>query len=265
MAVESLEQFRRGHARTLARLYARIRDKRWKPTEADFVAVLYRSVVSHFRFPLRAGRGEIERYLGSLHVEDLALACACERGSQSAWLHFVTDRRPAVNETILAFTGDPSRAREMADLLDRELHGAQPDGNPRPSLLQHFQGRSSLLTWLCAVIARVHCDRRWGAKSPAAPDATPQEAIPTSGNEESPADAERVRQQERLHESVGRALLKLSPRDRLRLSLFHADRLSPTQIARLLREKEPQVLRRLRHTHRQLRKGLDREPLRSPA
>lgn len=252
MTIESLEQFRRAHRRPLGRLYARIRDRRWKPSESDFVTAVYRSTTSRFRSPLRAGRGEVERYLGSLHVEDLALACACETGSQAAWLHFVASHRPALNDAILDLTGDPSRAREIGDLLDADLHGVQPDGNPRPSLLQHFQGRSSLVTWLLAVVARAHFDQRWRTETSSAPCDVSESA-----------DPEHIRLERLLGESLGRDLLKLSPQDRLRLALYHSEKLSLPQIARLLRETPPQVLHRLRDTHRELRKGLKGEILRS--
>ena len=39
---------------------------------------------------------EIERYLGSLHLEDLALACACALGNDAAWEHFILEYRPAL-------------------------------------------------------------------------------------------------------------------------------------------------------------------------
>ena len=37
---------------------------------------------------------QLERYFESLHVEDLALACACAQGSEPAWEHFIREHRP---------------------------------------------------------------------------------------------------------------------------------------------------------------------------
>ena len=39
---------------------------------------------------------EVSRYLSSLHLEDLALACACALGDSAAWDHFVLEMRPGL-------------------------------------------------------------------------------------------------------------------------------------------------------------------------
>lgn len=253
MTSESLDRFRRMHARTLARLYAQIRNERWRPADTDFFAAVYESVLSRFRSPLRASRREVDHYLRSLHVSDLALARACGGGSQTAWFHFVTHHRPALSDAILALTGDPERAREMADFFDTELHGVPREGESSRTLLQYYQGRSSLAAWLRAVVVRAYF-RRQSSREAVAPDGENGDGAPAQavGDEESP---ENVSSPD--YESLSRNLLRLSPRDRLRLSLYHAQDLTLPQVARLLAESERKVLRCLRKTHSQMRKGAD--------
>ena len=39
---------------------------------------------------------ELDRYYASLHLSDLALACACAMGREEAWDHFVSELRPGM-------------------------------------------------------------------------------------------------------------------------------------------------------------------------
>src|SRR5262249_4110863 len=78
----------------VGRLYARAGAERWGVTRSCFAQALAASL--H-----RADVGDqtpsgIERYLASLHLEDLALACACATGSEAAWDHFIAEHRPVL-------------------------------------------------------------------------------------------------------------------------------------------------------------------------
>ena len=50
-------------------------------------------------------------------------------------------------------------AREIADSLYAELYGIKNSAGERQSLFRYFQGRSSLATWLRAVLAQRYVDR----------------------------------------------------------------------------------------------------------
>jgi DNA-directed RNA polymerase specialized sigma24 family protein len=94
----------------------------------------------------------------ALHVEDLALARRCAAGDENAWERFVLEYRPVLYRAADAL--DPSGgAREVADSLYAELYGLEVRGGERRSLLQYFHGRSSLATWLRAVLAQRYVDR----------------------------------------------------------------------------------------------------------
>ena len=89
---------------------------------------------------------------------DLALACACAAGDERAWEHFISVQRPVLYRAADAL--DPSgAARELADSLYADLYGLRDGGGGHASLFRYFHGRSSLSTWLRAVLAQRHVDR----------------------------------------------------------------------------------------------------------
>ena len=96
---------------------------------------------------------------GASHAADLELARRCAAG-----------RRARVGAVRAASTGrcstaPPTRsiarggAREIADSLYAELYGINGRRGARQSLFRYFQGRSSLATWLRAVLAQRYVDR----------------------------------------------------------------------------------------------------------
>lgn len=103
----------------IRRLYERSGASRWSLPESDFAEALDRSAAHRFGQVVPAG-AELSAYLESLHVEDLALACACARGEERAWDHFVLEFRPVLYRVAGALGGD---ARESADALYAELYG----------------------------------------------------------------------------------------------------------------------------------------------
>ena len=94
--------------RLVERLYRQAKGERWRAPRARFAQALESSAERAF-----AGRSpdsrELERYLASLHLEDLALACACAAGDEEAWEHFVLEQRPLLYRAADAL--DPSGGR----------------------------------------------------------------------------------------------------------------------------------------------------------
>ena len=84
----------RPDAALIERLYRRAKADRWSVGREAFAAALERSVARGVAEPSAAD--EVERYLDGLHLEDLALACACADGHAAAWDHFVLEFRPAL-------------------------------------------------------------------------------------------------------------------------------------------------------------------------
>ena len=98
----------------------------------------------------------------------------------AAWDHFVLEMRPGLYRAADAL--DPSGgARELADSLYADLYGVDQRGGARQSLLRYFHGRSSLATWLRAVLAQRYVDRvRVGAGSSRCPKSWPAARLSTA-------------------------------------------------------------------------------------
>ena len=225
------------------RLYRQAGADRWQLPVDRFEAALKTSADRAF-----AGKGpdasEVERYLGSLHLEDLALACACAAGHDAAWEQFILEQRPLLYRSADAL--DPSGgAREIADALYADLYG---------SLFRYFHGRSSLSTWLRAVLAQRHIDRlRTGRRLAPLPD----EESPATLQASPPPDPDRPRYLRLIREALGRAVSRLEARDRLRLGCYYAQDLTLAQTGRLFGEHEATVSRQLARSRRAIREDVE--------
>ncbi len=110
-------------ARLVRRLYDRSGARQWALSARDFAAALARSAARRFAGAAPAA-AEVGRYLESLRLEDLALACACAHGSEPAWERFVRDFRPILLR--MASRGQQAdRGRDVADSLYAELYGSR--------------------------------------------------------------------------------------------------------------------------------------------
>jgi RNA polymerase sigma-70 factor (ECF subfamily) len=240
--------------RLLDRLYRRADAARWRVPRDDFGGALRRSASHAFRDSLPTLR-EIERYLEGLQLGDLALAVACAAGDEGAWEHFVTAVRPTLYRAADAL--DPSGgARDLADSLYGDLFGVSGSGGERRSLFRYFHGRSSLLTWLRAVLAQRHVDRvRAVRRTDPLPDEESPLAVPAP--EQAP-DPDRERQVSLFRRAVTHATASLDARDRLRLACYYAQQLTLAQTGRLLGEHEATTSRQLGRTRKELKHVVER-------
>src|SRR5512133_3969580 len=103
----------------LGRLFERAKGVKWGLSRESFARALSRSVTGRFG-ESGANIGEIEAYLESLHLEDLALACACGEGHVTAWAYFIECFRPALRAAARAIAGEEDGG-ELADGLYGEL------------------------------------------------------------------------------------------------------------------------------------------------
>ncbi len=233
----------------VARLYERARASRWGLPIELFQAALDASVAQAFpdRTPSLV---DVERYIASLHIDDVALASACAAGLERAWDHFVHEQRPALYRAADAI--DPTGgAREIADALYADLFGLQQRQGVRQSLFRYFHGRSSLTTWLRAVLSQRYIDRlRAGRRLESLTDG---DAIAPAAGSGSPPDPERPRFVAAIRGALAEAIAGLAPRDRLRLACYYAQGLTLAAIGRLLGEHEGTVSRHLNRTRHAIR------------
>src|SRR5487761_1355664 len=155
--MDAPSRFRAVYHETFARLYERSAGRRWRIAEADFAQMLERAIERRFAAGV-ANPAEIEVFLDSLHVEDLALAMACRAGNAAAWREFDTRYRGVIESFVRTVARDVERAREIASSLYGDLFDAARAGNPRRSPLDYYHGRSALAAWLRVVIVRREAD-----------------------------------------------------------------------------------------------------------
>jgi RNA polymerase sigma-70 factor, ECF subfamily len=238
----------------LARLYRQAQASKWGVSEAVFAAALERSAAK--AFPDAASDAQaVERYCSGLHLEDLALACACAEGIDAAWEHFVLVFRPVLYRAAGAL--DPSGgAREHADSLYADLFGLQEREGERRSLFRYFHGRSSLSTWLRAVLSQRHIDGIRSQRRLTSLD--DEESAATVAVSAAPADPDASRFRGLITQALLHCLAALSDRDRLRLACYYREDLTLAQTGRLLREHEATVSRQLARTRKAIREEVER-------
>lgn len=270
------------------RLHREAGAEHWPISVEAFSAVLMRSATKALGDRVRSPR-DLEAYLTGLHLRDLALACAClesgEAGSDAAWEMIIREHRPGLYRAAEAMR--PGGGQELADSLYGELFGVSARGEAKTSLLRYYHGRSSLGTWLRAVLAQrlvdtVRSERRFEPLAPdpgsdhqsdtlADPASEPSRsgvtgvagAVRASGDSPT-ADADRLRWMPAVHAAMRSAIAGLSASDRLRLSLYYVDGLTLAEIGRTASEHEATVSRHLTRTRKALRLAVE-EHLRTQA
>jgi RNA polymerase sigma-70 factor, ECF subfamily len=232
-----------------ARLYRDARAERWGVSLERFTAALQASVD-------RASPSDVVGYVKGLHLEDLAVACACIDGDERAWEHFVRELRPALYRAADALRPGGG-ARDLADSLYADLYGMHERDGERRSLLRYFHGRSSLSTWLRAVLAQrvvdaVRAERRLEPL-------TGDDGITGETIRAAPAsDPDHLRYAALIQRALHAAVSMLAARDRLRLACYYAQQLTLAETGRVLREHEATVSRQLAKTRRTIRAEIER-------
>jgi len=241
----------------------------WALPRKVFADALEVSAKKHFALDAPA-ISQLEEYLSALHLQDLALACSCAEGNAAAWDHFVSTFRGYLRSAagaILHCPADSAMACELADSLFAELYGVS-EGPNRRSLFRYFHGRSSLKTWLRAVLARRHVDAiRAGLRFTelesstgeivSTPRSAQVTAIRADGVGGSLPDPYRDELVAIFHRTLEVALGLLEPRDRERLRLYYAAQQTLADVGRKLAEHESSVSRNLDRTRRELRQQVE--------
>jgi RNA polymerase sigma-70 factor (ECF subfamily) len=197
---------------------------------------------------------ELKRYLDSLHLPDLALACACADGDERAWDHFILHHRSVLYRAADAL--DPTGgARDLADSLYAELFGVRGGTEARrASLFRYYHGRSSLSTWLRAVLSQRYVDRVRAERRTTALDDERAAAIPAPEME-----PERLRYAALVGRALQSAIGRLDAKDRLRLRAYYEQDLTLSQVGRLTGEHEATVSRQLAKTRKLLRADVEQQ------
>ncbi|HYL65077.1 MAG TPA: sigma-70 family RNA polymerase sigma factor [Candidatus Methylomirabilis sp.] len=246
---------------TVGGLYTQARASRWGLSREHFAAALERSA-QRVRASGNLPAEKVEEYLRGLHLEDLALATACLESCEAAWDHFVSFYRSYLHSAasaVLRCSSSTPEARDLADSLFAELYGLADGSRRERSLLRYFHGRSSLKTWLRAVLAQRHIDsirvsRRLESlddeDSPSASKNLPTVAPP-------PSDPYRHRYVTLFVRALEGSIATLDSRDAQRLRLYYSQEQTLAQIGRELNEHESSVSRNLDRIRAALRRAVE--------
>lgn len=253
------DEFAARYAPALGRLYRRSRAERWNLPETALSEIAARGA-------LKSGAVEgnrVEAYIDALHGEDLALAVACISGNARAWEHFISSLRPSLYAAARAIAGDDIRGRELADSIWADLYGLEVRDGRRVSTLEYFHGRSSILTWLRAILAQRHVDyiRSQSRTQSLDVDLESRRSTASSNhneNENDTSDRERARYVAMLGLALDLALKALAPQDRMRMAYYYRHQLSLKEIGRLMGEHESSVSRKLERAREQLESAIER-------
>ena len=186
------------------------------------------------------------------HSADLELARLCADGDEHAWERFVRDYRPLLYRAADAL--DPTHgAREIADSLYAELYGVNSAGE-RQSLFRYYQGRSSLATWLRAMLAQRFIDR---ARAQRRTEPLPDEEAPATRSAD--PDPDRARYVALVRPALARAIAALTARDRLRLGCYYVQELTLAETGSVLKESEATASRQLARARTAIRQHVERQ------
>jgi RNA polymerase sigma-70 factor (ECF subfamily) len=243
-------------------LYAQANAAQWMLSTEQFARALERSAQKALA-PVVPSTESLQKYLGALHLEDLALATACTHGMEAAWEHFIATYRTYLRSAaaaILRCKPGSAEACDLADSLFSELYGLSAAKGAERSLFRYFHGRSSLKTWLRAVLAQRHIDsiragRRFEDLAEEESGDGHLKTLP--GPQLQPADPHRERYVAAFARALRTALDLLEPKAKETLRLYYAEEKTLAEIGRHLGEHESSVSRHLDRVRRDLRHSVE--------
>jgi RNA polymerase sigma-70 factor len=250
---EAPPEFVAQYAPALARLCKRAGAARWSIRDESLCDAAFRGA----RAAGVLDGANVNSFIDALHAEDLSLAIACQAGESAPWEHFINSFRPQFYAAARAIAGDEARGRELADSLWAEMYGMEVRDGRRRSILSYFHGRSSLLTWMRAVLAQRHVDYIRTQSRIAPLDDHLQQETGTS-DDRGEESGERARYVAMLGKALDAALKSLAPRDRMRMAYYYRHDLSLKEIGRVMNEHESTVSRQLARTRDYLKREIER-------
>lgn len=213
----------------------------------------------------------IDKFLDSLHADDLCLIVGCERGDETAWSDLFEGYGATVRSAARAASSNEVMADELAHSIWADLHGlkAREDGKPAGKLA-YYSGAGSLGGWLRAVVGQLAIDQhRSQARlmqteedadlerlahnadaeserfSPFHASPSPEEAL---ASELAGADVEKA---------LARTLSGLDDEDRLLIKLYYFDGLRLREAGAVLGVHEATASRRLTRIHSEVRERVE--------
>lgn len=262
--LRSVMELLHAHPEWVELFYEQSSAARWNIPCDEFKAVLARSAASRFQ-PGIPSDGDLESYLGLLHLEDLALATACVQGKEEAWDYFYRKFRTymrAAAAAILKRNAESAEAIELGDSLMADLYGWDESKQGRGSLLRYFHGRSKLSTWLRAVLVQRQVDairlgRKWESIDEPEREGHAKQELPSHSGPLTTPDPDRERYLQLLSGALTKAIRSLESQDQLRLTEYYLRDQTLASIGRAMGEHEATASRKLERLRKDLRKKVE--------
>ncbi len=262
------DEFTSRFARQLATLWQGVA-QRYGVTEAEF-----RQRVEHVvtrTLGKENTNTDCTELFNSLRADELCIAVACEKGENTAWLHFEREYKHGMQAAARALTKDDAEAEDLTQFVYGELYGLRFDGDRRISKLLHYSGRGSLGGWLRAVIYQAFIDRkRQTARFEQVEEVADFDRLAANSHEVlnglnghhvslhspivQPDDIEDTRLRQASEEAMRKAFAALEAKDRLMLNYYYFDEMTLREIGLLMNVHEATISRWLAKTQKQVKK-----------
>lgn len=192
-------------------------------------------------------------FIDTLHTSDVYLAAACAQGSAEGWGRFMELYQKYLNAIALSVSPSGDAACELADSVLVEMFLPDRSGHSR---IASYHGRSSLATWLRAIV----CHRAINERERKDNSLERIESMPEMAEQGGASNIDAIlrasRYQDLINDSLRNSCHRLTDRERLLLLLRYDDELQVSQIARLLGVCPSTVTRQLERVQEKLRENV---------
>ena len=223
-----------------------------------------------FKHEPAADAAAINAFLDGIHVDDLCLVIACERGDEHAWNDLFEGYGATVRSAARSASSHAAMADDLAQSIWAELHGmkSNPDGTARGKLA-YYSGVGSLGGWLRAVVGQLAIDqhRRQTKLVQAEEDSDLDRMVldETDGNGDGAFHTAATPEEllsinlaaADVEKALGRALAQLPDEDRLLMKLYYFDGLRLREAGAVLGVHEATASRRLTRIHGEVRERVE--------
>lgn len=191
---------------------------------------------------------EIARFISELHVEDLYLVLACNRGDEKAWWEFDREHRSFIERCARSSVGVNVEAEEIIERVYVELFGTRVVDGVRRSKLTSYTGRGTLRGWLRTVIVNAVVDASRAPKFEiAVDDLSASQSV--AGHRTFEVESSLVtnlvkeRYQAATISALDEALTALDDHETLLLLYYHVEGLKLREIARIVEQPSSPIRR----------------------
>jgi RNA polymerase sigma-70 factor, ECF subfamily len=217
------------------------------------------------------GSAKIDKFIDGLHVDDLCLVIACERGDQSAWSDLFEGYGATVRSAARSASSNEATADDVAQSIWADLHGlkVREDGKPAGKLA-YYSGAGSLGGWLRAVVGQLAIDQhRRQSRLVQTEEDTDLDRLAHDAGENSnslnpfhsaPNPEESLASDlasADVEKALGQALAGLDDEDRLLMKLYYFDGLRLREAGAVLGVHEATASRRLTRIHSEVRERVE--------